>query len=213
MAISKSLAPRTATTYWATAYADLARESNSFTLPLRYKAQAERYFRRAIEEFDRLKALREELPIEPIIESQAQQKETTSSAFQTDPLAPENPSALAAAAGPRFRRGIALHGGVSAGASWKSATNAVRARTARTISRCTPMPRPRLILRAGGDRRDIYLSLKSEQRDGDLWKRLVRPSAGINRHAVGDERSLQERSSEPPGLAFCGAGCEAGAEA
>ena len=30
----------------------------------------------------------------------------------------------------------------SAGASWKSATNPVRARMARTISRCTPMPRP-----------------------------------------------------------------------
>jgi hypothetical protein len=39
----------------------MARESNSFTLLLRYQAQAERHYRRAIEEFDRLKALREEL--------------------------------------------------------------------------------------------------------------------------------------------------------
>jgi hypothetical protein len=44
----------------------MARESNSFTLLLRYQAQAERHYRRAIEEFDRLKALREELPNKPI---------------------------------------------------------------------------------------------------------------------------------------------------
>jgi len=41
----------------------------------------------------RLEALREELPIEPIVEAQAEQTETTSGVFQTDPLAPENPSA------------------------------------------------------------------------------------------------------------------------
>jgi hypothetical protein len=74
----------------------MARESNSFTLLLRYQAQAERHYRRAIEEFERLKALREELPIEPIVESQAEQTETTSSAFQTDPLAPESPPAQVA---------------------------------------------------------------------------------------------------------------------
>jgi hypothetical protein len=71
----------------------MARESNSFTLLLRYQAQAERHYRRAIEEFDRLKALRSELPNEPIIEAppeaQAEQTETTSRAFQTNPLAPE----------------------------------------------------------------------------------------------------------------------------
>ena len=48
----------------------LARESNSFTLLLRYQAQAERHYRRAMEEFDRLKALREELANEAIIEAQ-----------------------------------------------------------------------------------------------------------------------------------------------
>ena len=48
----------------------MARESNSFTLLLRYQAQAERHYRRAMEEFDRLKALREELANEPIIEAQ-----------------------------------------------------------------------------------------------------------------------------------------------
>jgi hypothetical protein len=78
----------------------MARESNSFSLLLRYQAQAERHYRRAIEEFDRLKALRGELPNEPILEAppeaQAQQTETTSSAFQTDPLTPENPPARVA---------------------------------------------------------------------------------------------------------------------
>ena len=44
-------------------------------------------------------------------------------------------------------------------------------------------------------------------------KRLVRPSAGINRHAVGNERVLQERSSEPPGFVSCGVSREAAAEA
>jgi hypothetical protein len=47
----------------------MARESNSFTLLLRYQARAERHYRRGIEAFDRLKALREELPIEPIVEA------------------------------------------------------------------------------------------------------------------------------------------------
>ena len=36
------------------------------------------------------------------------------------------------------------------------------------------------------------------------------PSAGINRHAVGNERVLQERNSEPPDLESCGGGREAG---
>jgi hypothetical protein len=78
----------------------MARESNSFSLLLRYQAQAERHYRRAIEEFDRLKTLRKELPNEPIVEAQpeaqAEQTETTSGAFQTDPLAPENPPARVA---------------------------------------------------------------------------------------------------------------------
>jgi len=36
---------------------------------------------------------------------------------------------------------------------------------------------------------------------------------GINRHAVEDERALQERSSEPPGLESCGGRREAAVEA
>jgi len=44
----------------------LNRQANSFSLLLCYQAQAERHYRRAMEEFDRLKALREELANEPI---------------------------------------------------------------------------------------------------------------------------------------------------
>jgi hypothetical protein len=40
----------------------LVRQSNGWSLFLRYQAQAERQYRRALEEFDRLKALRPELP-------------------------------------------------------------------------------------------------------------------------------------------------------
>jgi hypothetical protein len=82
----------------------MARESNSFSLLLRYQAQAERHYRRAIEEFDRLKALRNELPNEPIIEAQpeaqAEQTKPTSGVYQTDPSAPENPPASVAEASP-----------------------------------------------------------------------------------------------------------------
>ena len=49
----------------------LNKYSNSFTLFLRYQAQTERLYRRAIEEFDRLKALRHELPNEPIQQDEA----------------------------------------------------------------------------------------------------------------------------------------------
>jgi hypothetical protein len=63
----------------------MARESNSFTLLLRYQAQAERHYRRAIEEFDRLKALRAELPNEPITEPDLEPTKTTYPDSKTDP--------------------------------------------------------------------------------------------------------------------------------
>jgi len=43
----------------------IAKESNCIGLMLRYRAQAEREYRRAVEDFDRLKALRHEMPNEP----------------------------------------------------------------------------------------------------------------------------------------------------
>jgi hypothetical protein len=44
----------------------LARQSNGIQLFLRYQAQVERLYRRTVEEFERLKKLRPELPNEPI---------------------------------------------------------------------------------------------------------------------------------------------------
>ncbi|HUI53422.1 MAG TPA: hypothetical protein VLY04_00530, partial [Bryobacteraceae bacterium] len=51
------------------------RTSNSWSLFLRYQAQAERHYRRAIEEFERLKRLRKELPNEPILEAEPDETE------------------------------------------------------------------------------------------------------------------------------------------
>ena len=53
----------------------LARKDNTFPLFLRYKIQTERLYRRAVEEFDRLKKLRPELPNEPILEVQPEENE------------------------------------------------------------------------------------------------------------------------------------------
>jgi hypothetical protein len=55
----------------------MVRQANSWSLFLRYQAQAERHYRRAVEEFDRLKALLGELPNEPILEVQPEETETT----------------------------------------------------------------------------------------------------------------------------------------
>jgi hypothetical protein len=70
----------------------MASQSNSWSLLLRYQAQAERLYRRAVEEFERLKALREELPNEPIFEAQPEQNESPSTPSETNPSPPENPA-------------------------------------------------------------------------------------------------------------------------
>ena len=49
------------------------RKSPSFNLFLRYQAQTERLYRRAIEEFERLRALRADLPNEPIVEPEPEE--------------------------------------------------------------------------------------------------------------------------------------------
>ena len=69
----------------------MAGKSNSWSLCLRYQAQAERQYRRAVEEFDRLKALRGELPNEPISEPQPEQTEPTCTPDETNPSPPEDP--------------------------------------------------------------------------------------------------------------------------
>jgi hypothetical protein len=66
------------------------RDSPEFNLFLRYQAQSERMYRRAIEEFDRLKALRDKLPNEPILEAQPEVNETTSAPEKTEPHPPEH---------------------------------------------------------------------------------------------------------------------------
>ncbi|HXB73259.1 MAG TPA: hypothetical protein VNY05_33790 [Candidatus Acidoferrales bacterium] len=69
----------------------IARKSNAIGLFLRYQAQAERQFRRAVEEFDRLKALRPELPNEPIFEPQPEPTQPTCPSSETNPMSPEIP--------------------------------------------------------------------------------------------------------------------------
>src|SRR5450759_2109363 len=66
--------------------------SPSFTLFLRYQAQSERMYRRAVEEFERLKRLRHELPNEAILEAQPEPNETTCPPGQTNPANPGNPA-------------------------------------------------------------------------------------------------------------------------
>src|SRR5580692_11364715 len=55
----------------------LVRQTNGWSIFLRYQAQAERQYRRALEEFDRLKSLRQVLPNEPISSPQPQQNSAT----------------------------------------------------------------------------------------------------------------------------------------
>jgi hypothetical protein len=59
--------------------------SSTWALFLRYQTQAERQYRRAVEEFERLKALRSELPNEPIFEPEPEEN-TTASASQNEPI-------------------------------------------------------------------------------------------------------------------------------
>jgi hypothetical protein len=69
----------------------LVSQNNGFALLLRYQAQAERHYRRAIQEFDRLKALREELRNEPN-SAETETNETTSPSCETNPIPPGAPA-------------------------------------------------------------------------------------------------------------------------
>src|ERR1035437_2775277 len=77
----------------------LISHNNSFALLLRYQAQAERHYRRAIGEFDRLKALREELRNEPI-PAETETNETTCTPCETNPIPPGDPAPPAAPGSP-----------------------------------------------------------------------------------------------------------------
>ena len=70
----------------------MVRQTNGWSLFLRYQAQAERHYRRAVEEFDRLKALRAEFPNEPISEVQPEENKTTS-AQSDEPISSSQPPA------------------------------------------------------------------------------------------------------------------------
>ena len=84
----------------------IVRQSNGLTLFLRYQAQAERQYRRALEDFDRLKALRpqlphQELPNEPKSPLQPQPDTATYPSSETNPLRLDNlPSSAVAPASP-----------------------------------------------------------------------------------------------------------------
>jgi hypothetical protein len=70
----------------------LSRQSNSWSLLLRYQAQAERLYRRAVEEFDRLKALRDELPNEPVPDPEPEQNTDPYVQSEANPFGPPPPA-------------------------------------------------------------------------------------------------------------------------
>lgn len=76
----------------------MSRDTRTWTLFLRYQSQAERLYRRAVEEFERLKARRNELPNEPISILQPEQitplvpPETNPSAPPPEPDPPVPPA-------------------------------------------------------------------------------------------------------------------------
>ncbi len=70
----------------ATGFHHMNRENSAtWALFLRYQNQAERHYRRAIEEFERLKALRHVLPNEPIFSAEPEEN-TAASAPQNEPI-------------------------------------------------------------------------------------------------------------------------------
>src|SRR5580704_9167716 len=69
----------------------LIRQTNGWSVFLRYQAQAERQYRRALEEFDRLKSLRHVLPNEPITALQPKQNSTTYPNPEPNPSDGPNP--------------------------------------------------------------------------------------------------------------------------
>jgi hypothetical protein len=87
----------------------VARNSaNSWTIFLRYQAQTERLYRRAVEEFERLKALRHELPDvlpnEPTAQPEPQETTPTSSPTANSPEASSAPLPVTSMATPVSQR-------------------------------------------------------------------------------------------------------------
>ena len=65
--------------------------SNTWPLFMRYKVLTEREYRRALDDFDRLKAIRHELPNEPILDAQPEANETACDPLLVDPFPPQHP--------------------------------------------------------------------------------------------------------------------------
>jgi hypothetical protein len=78
----------------------LARESNNLSLMLRYQAHAERQYRRAVDEFERLKKLRSEMPNEPISQHPFPSETVQSESVTPEPPAPEKLPSQASSAPP-----------------------------------------------------------------------------------------------------------------
>jgi len=74
----------------------MASQGNTWSLFLRYQAQAERHYRRAVEEFDRLKALRANYQTKPFWRSNPK---------KTKPLVPHRPNPFQPPAEPGSRWG------------------------------------------------------------------------------------------------------------
>jgi len=70
----------------------LGQSANTWSLCMRYHALAERHYRRAIEDFERLKALRAELQNEPNFDPQLPLTETISPRFPVNPIALPEPN-------------------------------------------------------------------------------------------------------------------------
>jgi hypothetical protein len=80
----------------AVGFERLVGKSEAWKMFLRYQAQTERLFRRAVEEFERLKALRAELPNEPIVDSEPHEIAPLADLY-TNPPEPTRISPFAAA--------------------------------------------------------------------------------------------------------------------
>ena len=75
----------------ADGFQNQARKSKAWPLFLRYQAQAERQYRRALEEFDRLKALRHELPTQEIPVQVPPQEDLIQELVPDEPIDPLQP--------------------------------------------------------------------------------------------------------------------------
>lgn len=67
------------------------KHQNSWTLFLRYQVQAERLYRRSLEEFERLKRLRPELPNEPILECEPEETQPLYTRVDVGRIDPPDP--------------------------------------------------------------------------------------------------------------------------